>query len=44
MKHQLLLPKICEVTALLVKKAHIKTLHGGPKLTEAHLRQKLMFV
>lgn len=39
-KHQILLPRKHNVTRLIIKMAHQHTLHGGPKLTEAVLRQR----
>lgn len=43
-KHQILIPKSHFVTNLIVREAHIKSLHGGPKLTEATVRQRYWLI
>lgn len=40
MKHQILLPSKADVTRLAIWETHRKTQHGGPRLTEAALKQK----
>lgn len=39
-KHQMLLPHSHQMTKLIVMSVHVKSCHGGRKLTEAVLRQK----
>lgn len=39
-KHPMILPKDSRLTELLIKQAHLRTLHGGPGLTLTYLRQK----
>lgn len=43
-KHQILLPKSHFITDLIVRQAHFQCLHGGPRLTEATVRQKYWVV
>lgn len=38
-KHQILLPQKNAITRLIIRLIHLQCLHGGPKLTEAVLRQ-----
>lgn len=39
-KHQILLPSSSIVTKLIIEEIHEQTLHGGPRLTEATIRQR----
>ncbi|XP_011173271.2 uncharacterized protein LOC105205570 [Solenopsis invicta] len=39
-KHPVILPKDYHVTALLIRKAHISTLHGGYRLVHSYLLQR----
>lgn len=43
-KHQMLLPYEHFVTDLIVRGAHIKTMHGGPMLTESIIRQRYWII
>lgn len=38
-KHPILLPRKHRITRLLIQKAHVDCLHGGPKLTESIFKQ-----
>ncbi|XP_050350425.1 uncharacterized protein LOC126773518 [Nymphalis io] len=39
-KHPMIIPKDSRLTELLIKEAHLQTLHGGPSLTLTYLRQR----
>lgn len=39
-KNPIVLPKCNMISKLIIREAHLKCMHGGPKLTEATLRQK----
>lgn len=43
-KHPILLPHDNKLTELFIWQAHSRTLHGGPKLTLTHLRQRVWIV
>ncbi|XP_063636142.1 uncharacterized protein LOC134806751 [Cydia splendana] len=43
-KHPMIIAKNSRLTELLVKRAHLENLHGGPKLTLVHLRDKYWIV
>lgn len=43
-KHQILIPKHSEITSLIINHFHIKVFHGGPKLTEAAIRQRFRII
>lgn len=43
-KHLLLLPKQSLLTTLIIKDAHLKTLHGGTQITLTYLRQNYWIV
>ncbi|XP_072159636.1 uncharacterized protein [Bemisia tabaci] len=43
-KYPLLLPAKNRFTILLIDHAHVETLHGGPRLTMAHLNQRFWVV
>lgn len=43
-KHPILLPYNHHVTSLIIQDAHLKTLHGGNKLTLAYLRQRYWII
>lgn len=43
-KHQILLPSNHAVSTLIVKEAHENCIHGGPRLTEAVLREKFWLI
>lgn len=38
-RHQIILPKKCHLTELIIAHTHLNTLHSGPQLTIATLRQ-----
>lgn len=39
-KHPIVLPKCNAISSLIIREAHLYCMHGGPRLTEATLRQK----
>ncbi|KAJ0169226.1 hypothetical protein K1T71_015256 [Dendrolimus kikuchii] len=39
-KHPIILPSHSRLTDLIIRQAHLTTLHGGPSLTLIHLREK----
>lgn len=39
-KHQIILPPKNHITNLIIKKAHLTTLHGGEQKTQYHIQQK----
>lgn len=43
-KHQILLPSRHEVSRLIIREAHEGCMHGGPRLTEAVLREKFWII
>lgn len=43
-KHQILLPSNHEVSTLIIAEAHEGCMHGGPRLTEAVLREKFWVI
>lgn len=43
-KHQMLVPKNSNLAEIVIREAHEKCCHGGPKLTEAILRQKFWII
>lgn len=43
-KHQLLMPYDHFVTDLIIKRTHMNTMHGGPMLTEAQIRQQYWII
>lgn len=43
-KHPIILPYDHYVTSLIIRDAHLKTLHGGNKLTLAYVRQKYWII
>lgn len=43
-KHPVILPATGRLTELLIQEAHRDTLHGGARLTLAHLRQKFWII
>ena len=43
-KNQLILPRVSPITNLLIRQAHLRTLHGGAQLTLATLRQQVWII
>ncbi|KAJ0174403.1 hypothetical protein K1T71_009511 [Dendrolimus kikuchii] len=39
-KHPIILPSHSRLTDLIIRQAHLTTLHGGPSLTLTHIREK----